>query len=109
MLHVPRRASPLGAQVHYELGFSLDATDPDRLILYNAVEVWTVRLRHGEARRLVSTRRTFSCVITVPVLTLVDIAAHEAVAVSVDPEALAKVEPERRWIQARIRTLREMR
>ena len=69
-----------------------------------------VRRQRGEARRLVSTGTTFSCVITVPaaVLTLVDVAALDAVAVSVDPEALAKVDPERRWIQARIRALREM-
>lgn len=66
VLQTPRGASPLGVKVHHAIGFSLDAMDPDRLILCNTTEVWEVRLQTGEARRLVFTGMPFSCAICVP-------------------------------------------
>jgi hypothetical protein len=66
LLQTPRGTTALGVQAHAQLAFSLDAADPDRLILCNTTEVWEVRLSSSEARRLLFTGTPLAAAISVP-------------------------------------------
>jgi hypothetical protein len=73
VLNTPGGTSPLGIRVYNDLGFSLDAYAPDKLILCNTTEVWEVDLQAGHAQCVISSHMPLSCAIAIrqSILTLV--------------------------------------